>query len=121
MRRFDHSGPAMKYRTLPGTQLKISEVCLGSMTWGQQNSETDAHAQLDYAVAQGINFIDTAEMYPVPPNDKTQGRTEAFLGGWLAGRRRQDLVIATKVAGSGRARLCQYLAAQLFLTGDGAA
>ncbi len=93
----------MKYRMLPGTQLNVSEVCLGTMTWGQQNSETDAHAQLDYAVAQGINFIDTAEMYPVPPNGKTQGRTEAFLGGWLAGHgRRQDLIIATKIAGPGR-------------------
>src|SRR2546428_10430803 len=74
----------MKYRTLPGTQLEVSEICLGTMTWGEQNSEAEAHAQLDYAVAQGINFIDTAEMYPVPPNAMTQGRTETFLGNWLA-------------------------------------
>ncbi len=72
------------------------------MTWGEQNSESDAHAQLDYAVAQGINFIDTAEMYPVPPNGKTQGRTESFLGSWLARQQRDKLVIATKVAGPGR-------------------
>jgi aryl-alcohol dehydrogenase-like predicted oxidoreductase len=92
----------MKYRTLPGSELNVSEVCLGTMTWGEQNSEPDAHAQLDYAVAQGINFIDTAEMYPVPPNAKTQGRTETILGRWLARRGREGLVIASKVAGPGR-------------------
>jgi aryl-alcohol dehydrogenase (NADP+) len=92
----------MKYRTLPGTQLKVSEVCLGTMTFGEQNTEADAHVQLDYAVAQGINFIDTAEMYPVPPNAVTQGRTETFLGSWLARGPRDGLVIASKVAGPGR-------------------
>ncbi|MCC7547904.1 MAG: aldo/keto reductase [Burkholderiales bacterium] len=92
----------MEYRTLPGTGMKVSTVCLGSMTWGQQNSEADAHAQLDYALAQGINFIDTAEMYPVPPNAQTQGRTERFIGTWLVRQRRDHLYIATKVAGPGR-------------------
>jgi aryl-alcohol dehydrogenase-like predicted oxidoreductase len=92
----------MKYRLLPGTQLNVSEVCLGTMTWGQQNTETEGHAQLDYAVAQGINFIDTAEMYPIPPKAATQGRTESILGTWLARRPRGNLVIATKVAGPGR-------------------
>ena len=92
----------MKYRLLPGTELNVSEVCLGTMTWGEQNSEADGHAQLDYAVAQGINFIDTAEMYPVPPNGITQGRTETILGSWLARQPRDDLVIASKVAGPGR-------------------
>ena len=92
----------MKYRTLPGTPLTVSEVCLGTMTWGEQNSAPEAHAQLDYAVAQGINFIDTAEMYPVPPNGTTQGRTETYLGQWLGKRPRGNLVIATKVAGPGR-------------------
>ena len=92
----------MQYQTLPGTDLQVSRVCLGTMTWGEQNDESDAHAQLDYATAQGINFIDTAEMYPVPPNAKTQGRTETILGRWLAGRPRENLVIATKVAGPGR-------------------
>jgi len=72
------------------------------MTWGQQNSEAEAHAQLDYAVEQNINFIDTAEMYPVPPNANTQGRTEKFLGSWLAKQARPRLIIATKVAGPGR-------------------
>jgi aryl-alcohol dehydrogenase-like predicted oxidoreductase len=93
----------MKFRTLPGTDLHVSQVCLGTMTWGQQNTEADAHAQLDLAVDAGINFIDTAEMYPVPPNAETQGRTEAYIGLWLAKRkRRDDVVIATKVAGPGR-------------------
>ncbi len=92
----------MKTRTLPGTGLEVSEACLGTMTWGEQNSEADAHAQLDYAVAHGVNFIDTAEMYPVPPNATTQGRSEAYLGRWLARSRRDGLVIATKVAGPGR-------------------
>ena len=92
----------MKHRTLPGTGLNVSEICLGTMTWGQQNTEAEAHAQLDYALAQGINFIDTAEMYPVPPNATTQGRTETILGSWLKRQRREDLVIATKVAGPGR-------------------
>jgi aryl-alcohol dehydrogenase-like predicted oxidoreductase len=72
----------MKYRTLPSTDLEVSEVCLGTMTWGQQNSEAEAHAQLDCAFERGVNFIDTAEMYPVPPNATTQGRTESFVGSW---------------------------------------
>ncbi len=92
----------MKFRTLPGTDLHVSEICLGTMTWGEQNSETEAHAQLDYAMAQGVSFIDTAEMYPVPPNATTQGRTETFLGNWLARRGHDGLVIASKVAGPGR-------------------
>ncbi len=92
----------MQYQTLPGTEMMVSKVCLGTMTWGQQNSEAEAHEQLEYAVGQGINFIDTAEMYPVPPNAKTQGRTEKHLGTWLARQQRNKLFIATKVAGPGR-------------------
>src|SRR3954454_23338538 len=92
----------MRYRTLPGTDLRISEVCLGTMTWGEQNSESEAKQQLDFALSQGVNFVDTAEMYPVPPNATTQGRTEAILGRILRGRPRADIVIATKVAGPGR-------------------
>jgi aryl-alcohol dehydrogenase (NADP+) len=92
----------MKYRTLAGTDLNVSEVCLGTMTWGEQNSEAEAHAQLDYAIAQGVNFIDTAEMYPAPPSAANQGRTETYIGNWLARRPRDSLVIATKVAGPGR-------------------
>jgi aryl-alcohol dehydrogenase-like predicted oxidoreductase len=92
----------MKYRTLPSTDLNVSEICLGTMTWGEQNSEAEAHAQLDYAFERGVNFIDTAEMYPAPPNATTQGRTEAFVGSWIARRKPSNAVIATKVAGPGR-------------------
>ena len=90
----------MEYKLLGGSDLNVSRLCLGTMTFGQQNSEAEAHEQLDYAVAQGINFIDTAEMYPVPPMAETQGRTEEYIGSWLKSRgNREQLVIATKVAG----------------------
>ena len=92
----------MKRRALPGTELAVSEVCLGTMTWGQQNTEAEAHAQLDLALDRGINFIDTAEMYPAPPNATTQGRTESFVGSWLAQRKPANAIIASKVAGPGR-------------------
>ena len=92
----------MQYHTLPGTDIKVSRVCLGTMTWGQQNTEEQAHQQLDYAIGQGINFIDSAEMYPVPPNATTQGRTEKYLGSWLKKQARDKLFVATKVAGPGR-------------------
>ncbi len=92
----------MQKRTLGKTGLEVTEICLGTMTWGEQNSEQEAFEQLDLATAAGINFIDTAEMYPVPPRAETQGLTETFLGNWLARRgRRDDLVIASKVAGPG--------------------
>ena len=89
----------MQFKILPGTDMNVSRVCLGTMTWGEQNTEAEAHQQLDYAIGQGINFIDTAEMYPVPPNARTQGRTENYLGTWLARQQRDRLFIATKVAG----------------------
>ena len=90
----------MEYRPLGRTGLNVSALCLGTMTFGEQNSEAEAHTQLDHALAGGINFIDTAEMYPVPPKAETQGRTEAYIGSWLKKRgRRDDLIIATKVAG----------------------
>jgi aryl-alcohol dehydrogenase-like predicted oxidoreductase len=90
----------MQYRPLGRSELKVSALCLGTMTFGEQNSETDAHAQLDRAVAAGINFIDTAEMYPVPPRAETQGLTERYIGSWLAKRgRREELILASKVAG----------------------
>ena len=92
----------MRLRTLSGTDLRVSEYCLGTMTWGEQNDAGEAHAQLDCAVAHGVNFIDTAEMYPVPPMARTQGRTESILGEWLARQQRDRLVVATKVAGPGR-------------------
>jgi aryl-alcohol dehydrogenase-like predicted oxidoreductase len=88
----------MQYRQLGRTDLNVSLICLGTMTWGEQNTEAEAHAQLDYAVDAGINFIDTAELYPVPPKEETQGRTEEFLGTWLAKRSDRDqLIIANKV------------------------
>jgi aryl-alcohol dehydrogenase-like predicted oxidoreductase len=92
----------MNYLNLPGTTLKISKCCLGTMTWGEQNTEKDAHEQLDYAVSRGINFIDTAEMYPVPAKAETQGRTESYIGSWLKKQKRDSLVLATKVAGPAR-------------------
>ncbi|MAP80238.1 MAG: NADP(H)-dependent aldo-keto reductase [Aequorivita sp.] len=93
----------MKYTTLPNTHLKISKLCLGTMTWGEQNSETEAHQQLDLAVEKGINFIDCAEMYPVPANPKTQGRTETYIGNWLGKKKnRANLILASKIAGPNR-------------------
>ncbi len=92
----------MEHRQLGTTDLKVSALCLGTMTWGEQNTEAEAHEQLDYAVDRGINFIDTAEMYPVPPMAETQGRTEQYIGTWLKARSDRDkLVIATKIAGPG--------------------
>ncbi|RRQ24041.1 aldo/keto reductase [Guyparkeria sp. SCN-R1] len=95
----------MEYRRLGNSGLKVSEICLGTMTFGEQNTEAEAHEQLDHAVASGINFIDTAEMYPVPPRAETQGRTEAYVGSWLRKQRRDELIIATKITGAGRASL----------------
>jgi aryl-alcohol dehydrogenase-like predicted oxidoreductase len=94
----------MKYNQLADSDLKVSEICLGTMTYGHQNTLEDAHQQLDYAIAQGINFIDTAEMYPVPPRGETQGKTEAFIGEWLKKQSRDKLIVATKIAGPGRER-----------------
>lgn len=92
----------MKYKTLGDSALRVSEVCLGTMTFGQQNSESDAHAQLDRAFAAGVNFIDTAEMYPVPPQAATCGRTEEIVGNWLVRQSRQQVVVASKAAGPSR-------------------
>jgi aryl-alcohol dehydrogenase (NADP+) len=92
----------MKYRQLANSSLSVSEICLGTMTYGEQNSVADAHQQLDYALASGINFIDTAEMYPVPPRAETQGRTETYLGLWLKQQARDQLVVATKLTGPSR-------------------
>ncbi len=92
----------MEYRRLGRTDLLVSAVCLGTMTFGEQNTHVQAHEQLDRALAAGINFIDTAEIYPVPPKAETQGRTEAYIGSWLSRRRCRDrLIIASKVAGPG--------------------
>jgi aryl-alcohol dehydrogenase-like predicted oxidoreductase len=92
----------MKYNKLGSSDLGVSEICLGTMTWGEQNSESDAHQQLDYAVSRGINFVDAAEMYPVPPAAETQGRTEAYLVNWLKKQARDKLIVATKITAQGR-------------------
>ncbi len=90
----------MKLRPLGRTGLQVSVAGLGTMTWGEQNTEAEAHEQLDYAVAQGVNLIDAAEMYPVPPKAGTQGRTEQYIGTWLKARRNRDRVLlASKVTG----------------------
>jgi aryl-alcohol dehydrogenase-like predicted oxidoreductase len=90
----------MELRPLGRSDIRVSALCLGTMTFGEQNSEADAHAQLDRALAAGINFIDTAEMYPVPPRAETIGRTEAYIGTWFASRGCRDrVVLASKVAG----------------------
>jgi len=92
----------MQYKVLGYTDLKVSLICLGTMTFGEQNTEQEAHQQLNYAVDQGINFIDVAEMYPVPPREETQGLTEKYVGTWLAKYKTRDQVIlASKVAGPG--------------------
>lgn len=93
----------MNYTNLPNTDIKVSKICLGTMTFGQQNTESDAHSQLDCAVENGINFIDTAEMYPIAGNETTFGKTEKHIGSWLKkSGKREDLVIATKIAGPNR-------------------
>jgi aryl-alcohol dehydrogenase-like predicted oxidoreductase len=92
----------MEYRKLGGSDLNVSVLSLGTMTFGEQNSEQDAHQQLDMAVAQGVNFIDTAEMYPVPPRAETQGLTESHIGSWLKRQQREKFIIATKIAGPSR-------------------
>lgn len=93
----------MRYSPLGSSGLSVSRVCLGSMTWGIQNTQSDADHQIEYALAQGVNFIDTAEMYPVPPNGDTYGDTERYIGNWLARHadKRKDIILATKIAGPG--------------------
>ena len=92
----------MELRRLGESDLHVSALSLGTMTFGEQNSEADAHAQLGLAVSRGVNFIDAAEMYPVPPRAETQGRTESYIGSWLKHQRRDALIVATKIAGPSR-------------------
>ena len=90
----------MQYNRLGKTDLQVSQLCLGTMTFGEQNSEADGHRQLDYALDKGINFIDTAELYPIPRNRHTQGATERILGAWIRSRgQRERFVLASKIAG----------------------
>lgn len=92
----------MEYRRLGESNLQVSALCLGTMTFGEQNSEAEAHAQLDLAVSRGVNFIDTAEMYPVPPRAETVHRTERYIGSWLKHQSRDKLILATKITGAAR-------------------
>ena len=93
-------GGKMEQRPLGNSDIKVSKLCLGTMTWGQQNSENEGHEQMDYAVEHGINFFDTAELYPIPPQSGTQGRTEEIIGSWMKARRnREQIILATKVCG----------------------
>ena len=89
----------MEYNNLGQTDIKVSQICLGTMTWGEQNTEDEAHQQLNYAIESGINFIDVAEMYPVPPREETYGLTESYIGNWLSKRKDRDkIILASKVA-----------------------
>jgi len=92
----------MQYSQLGNTDVQVSKICLGTMTFGEQNTQNEAHQQLDFANSHGVNFIDTAEMYPVPPRQQTQGLTETYIGTWLTRFKQRDkLIIASKVAGPG--------------------
>ena len=92
----------MKYTTLGKTDIKVSKICLGTMTWGNQNTEAEGHEQMDYALDQGVNFFDVAELYPVPANAETYGDTERIIGTWFKkNKNREKVVLATKIAGSG--------------------
>jgi aryl-alcohol dehydrogenase-like predicted oxidoreductase len=92
----------MKYRSLGRTGLEVSAICLGTMTFGEQNTEADAHQQLDHALGNGVNFIDTAELYAVPPRAETHGLTEEYIGTWLRSRGcREQVILASKVTGPG--------------------
>lgn len=90
----------MKYTTLPNTDIKVSKICLGTMTFGQQNTESEGHAQMDYAFENGINFFDTAEMYSVPGRKETYGSTEKIIGTWFKKTgKREEVILASKIAG----------------------
>ncbi len=92
----------MQFGELGKTGIRVSKICLGTMTYGEQNTEAEAHQQMEYAFSKGVNFFDTAEMYPVPPKQDTQGKTEKYIGTWLKKTgKRSEIILATKVAGPG--------------------
>ncbi|MEJ2214421.1 MAG: aldo/keto reductase [Gammaproteobacteria bacterium] len=93
----------MQYTSLGQSDLKVSQICLGSMTWGVQNTQADANAQIELALSSGINFIDTAEMYAIPPSPETYGKTESIIGNYLSANpsKRQEIILASKIAGNG--------------------
>ena len=92
----------MKFKKLGNTDLKVSLICLGTMTWGEQNNQEEAFEQMDYALDQGVNFFDTAEMYAIPPSEKNFGTTETIIGNWFIKRNnREKVILATKISGPG--------------------
>ena len=92
----------MKYRKLGNTNIDVSVICLGTMTFGEQNTQEEAFEQMDYAIDRGINFFDTAELYSVPPTPDSYGKTEIIIGNWFKKRKNRDkIILATKVAGPG--------------------
>jgi len=92
----------MKYTTIPHTDIRVSKICLGTMTWGNQNTQNEGFEQMDYALAEGVNFFDTAELYPVPADAETYAETERIIGHWFEQRNNRDkVVLATKIAGPG--------------------
>ena len=93
----------MNYKNLGNTNLKVSTICLGTMTWGEQNTQNEAFEQIDFALSQGVNFWDTAELYSIPPRAETFGYTEKIIGNWLEKtKKRSSVILATKVAGPAR-------------------
>ena len=99
---FEGFNNTMNFKKLGNTDLKVSTICLGTMTWGEQNSQKEAFEQMDYAVGQGINFFDTAELYAIPPNKKTYGKTEEIIGNWFKQKNnREKIILATKISGPG--------------------
>ncbi|MFQ3340539.1 MAG: aryl-alcohol dehydrogenase-like predicted oxidoreductase [Flavobacteriaceae bacterium] len=90
----------MEYNLLPDTDIKVSKICLGTMTWGRQNNEVEGHTQMNFALDQGVNFFDTAELYPIPPRKEEQGNTERFIGTWFKKTgNREKVILASKIAG----------------------
>ena len=90
----------MEYRRIPNTNLDVSKICLGTMTWGKQNTEAEGHEQMNYALDRGVNFWDTAELYPVPAESNTQGLTEKIIGNWFfKNGKRDQIILASKIAG----------------------
>ena len=90
----------MEYNLLPGSDIKVSKICLGTMTWGRQNTEVEGHQQMDFALDHGVNFFDTAELYPIPPREDEQGDTERFIGSWFKkSGNRSKVILASKIAG----------------------
>jgi len=107
----------MEKRKIPTTDVDVSVICIGTMNWGTFNTEPETHEQLDYAVSQGCNFIDTAEIYPIPPSKETQGQTETYVGEWMKKRgNRNTLVVASKVSSRNQAGSMRTRDASIGLT-----